>query len=788
MSEGFPPRNDSLRDGIWSRLAEIFLSRRSLFLRPFFLLLTVGILMISVPILVLYWRTERAVRESIHLRSVESLAQVRSFFHSQHTDTISLLLSLSRDRRIEELMYNNQPTLLEMYFALERMDEAVAVSEGVHALIVVNPEANMQYSTLDGPARATDLMRAVGMSPAPVERDGWWPLYQYVPISYDGGDYLAVIAPGRTVAAPRTRGILVVLIAAVQLHELMSAGNPTLEDGLVVVNRSGVVLSHGDGGTVGAQFAPAEWVERVLGDENGETSFVAETADGRVLVSAVRELRSDWIFFNVLYEGYAFERLSTLRNFVLTLIVVAATCLVFVVLFTSARLYAPVRRAVAFAEEVRSQLEVIDEQATQAGEGVQTELLFDRTMERLYRVNRQLALHKRYRIEEVLRGVLEGRLHYDAFADVSEELSLVRGSPLMVVTAVRIDTMNAALRGRPTLSPALLRDELIAVIGEELDSQGYVIDMGGDSVAAILELVRWDGGTIRDYVTTRLASVRERFVRRRGLTVTIGVADPVVDFAALPISYTEAKIATDYRFAVGTGRTLFYSELEERSLAPYHFPQDEAEGAVESLKRGDDASALSRVDAILERTRSNSYENYAFSVQLLIHLFFRCFRDSELFLQSELSFFRRLREDLSWAETIDDVGDELERWFRRYVRRGRPDHARERSRLVERSLAVITGSFTDPNLSSDSVAATLSVSTNYVRQMVKSLTGLSIAEHINKHRLDYCKERLLDGEQTVKEIARAAGFVSYNSFFSTFRRYYGMTPGTFRRTRATRHT
>ena len=130
----------------------------------------------------------------------------------------------------------------------------------------------------------------------------------------------------------------------------------------------------------------------------------------------------------------------------------------------------------------------------------------------------------------------------------------------------------------------------------------------------------------------------------------------------------------------------------------------------------------------------------------------------------------------------------MERWFRRYVRRGRPDHARERSRLVERSLAVITGSFTDPNLSSDSVAATLSVSTNYVRQVVKSLTGLSIAEHINKHRLDYCKERLLDGEQTVKEIARAAGFVSYNSFFSTFRRYYGMTPGTFRRTRATRHT
>ncbi len=753
--------------------------------RHLILLLTVGVVAVSVPILVLYWRSERAVRESIHLRSVESLAQVRHFFRSQHTDTISLLLSLSRDRTVERLMYSDDPPLLDVYFALERLDDAVAVSEVINALVVVNVEAEIQYSTVDGPGTGSEFLDAIQSGALFAGGDGVWPFYQYLPVTYRDADHLAVIAPGGALRSHGERGLIVVLIAAAQLRELMTAGNPTLEDGLVVVNRNGVVLSHRDGSTMGSPFAPSLWIEEILGDETGETSFLAETADGRVLVSAVREPTADWMFFNVLYEGRAFERLSALRNFVLTLIAIAVASLVFVLLFTSLRLYAPVRRAVAFAEEVRSQLAATDERATQIGEGVQTELLFDRTVERLHRLNRQLALHKHHHIEEVLRGVLEGRLHYDAFADVSEELSLVRGSPLMVVTAVRIDNMNGALRDQPALSPALLRDELVAAACEELGARVHVIDMGGDRIAAIVELVRWDGPTIRDHVTARFAPLRERFARRRGLTVTIGVADPIMDFASLPIAYTEARIATDYRFAFGSGRTLFYSELEERSLAPYHFPQEEAEAAVESLRRGDAGAALSRVQAILERTQSNSYENYAFSVQLLIHLLFRCFRDSGLFLQSELSFFRRLREDLAWAETVDEVANELERWFQRYVRRGKPDHARRRTDLVERSLALIADSFTDPNLSSDSVAATLEVSTNHVRQVVKSLTGFSIAEHINKHRLDYCREHLLDGDRTVKEIASDAGFVSYNSFFSTFRRYYGMTPGTFRRTHGT---
>lgn len=684
-------------------------------------------------------------------------------------------------------MHADEPTLLDMYFALERLDEAVAVSEAVYALVAVNIEANTQYSTVDGPGRATDLLHAIETGAASIAGDGRWPIYQYVPITYNGRRYLAVISPGGTASAPRERGMLIVLIAAARLHELMTTGNPTLEDGLVVVNRSGIVLSRRDEGTIGVRFAPSEWVQEVLDAERGETSFVTETLDGPVLVSAVREPSADWMYFSTLYEGRAFERLSTLRSFVVTLIVGAAVCMVIVLLLTSERLYAPVRRAVDFAEEVRNQLAATDEQATRAGEGVHIDLLFDRTMERLQRLNRQLALHKHHHIEEVLRGMLEGRLHYDAFGDAAEELSLVRGSPLTVVTAVRIDNMNGTLRDQPALSPALLRDELTAAAVAELGAEGHVIDMGGDRIAAILELVRRDDGTLRDLLTARLDPVRERFSRRLGLSVTIGVADSIVGFAALPTAYNEAKIATDYRFAFGRGRTLFYSELEERSLAPYHFPQEEAEAAVEALKRGDPAAALSRAGTILERTQSNSYENYTFSVQLLMHLFFRCFRDSGLFLQSELSSFRRLREDLSWAETLYEVSGELERWFQRYARRSKPDHARERSRLVERSLTIIADSFNDPNLSSDSVAEAVGVSTNYIRQVVKSLTGLSIAEHINKLRLDYCREQLLVGDRTVKEIARDAGFVSYNSFFSTFRRYFGMTPGIFRRTRGTPH-
>jgi AraC-like DNA-binding protein/uncharacterized membrane protein len=89
--------------------------------------------------------------------------------------------------------------------------------------------------------------------------------------------------------------------------------------------------------------------------------------------------------------------------------------------------------------------------------------------------------------------------------------------------------------------------------------------------------------------------------------------------------------------------------------------------------------------------------------------------------------------------------------------------------------------YLQPGLKLAQLAQQLGTRPNYLSQVINSCAGESFFDYINRHRVSYASERLLEATGlTIAEIALEAGFSSQNIFNKHFRKYAGCTPSQYR--------
>ncbi|GLX77140.1 hypothetical protein tinsulaeT_04800 [Thalassotalea insulae] len=84
------------------------------------------------------------------------------------------------------------------------------------------------------------------------------------------------------------------------------------------------------------------------------------------------------------------------------------------------------------------------------------------------------------------------------------------------------------------------------------------------------------------------------------------------------------------------------------------------------------------------------------------------------------------------------------------------------------------------NLSLPELAQQLVVPANYLSQTLNEHLGESFFDYINRWRAEYAKELLIEGKLSILDIAMASGFNAKSSFYKSFKKHTGTTPGQFK--------
>ena len=101
------------------------------------------------------------------------------------------------------------------------------------------------------------------------------------------------------------------------------------------------------------------------------------------------------------------------------------------------------------------------------------------------------------------------------------------------------------------------------------------------------------------------------------------------------------------------------------------------------------------------------------------------------------------------------------------------------ARLAGRADALIRTHFHEP-LSTSSVARTLRCNPDYLGRVFQNVYGCTLTDALHQRRLKFARRLLLEGDETVEQIAVSCGFRDVTYFRRLFKRREGVSPRAFR--------
>ncbi len=100
--------------------------------------------------------------------------------------------------------------------------------------------------------------------------------------------------------------------------------------------------------------------------------------------------------------------------------------------------------------------------------------------------------------------------------------------------------------------------------------------------------------------------------------------------------------------------------------------------------------------------------------------------------------------------------------------------------LVEKAISYIGNTYSDLDLSLDSVAEELYISPYYLSHVFKDELGMTFIEFLTKVRLEEAKKLLRNGNQNMIEIAEKVGYANSSYFSKVFKKHEGVTPTNYK--------
>ena len=88
--------------------------------------------------------------------------------------------------------------------------------------------------------------------------------------------------------------------------------------------------------------------------------------------------------------------------------------------------------------------------------------------------------------------------------------------------------------------------------------------------------------------------------------------------------------------------------------------------------------------------------------------------------------------------------------------------------------------YDDPELYGKTIANQFGLSEKYLYTYFKKHTGIGLSEYLSMKRLKEAAALLADTDLSIQDIAIKVGFNSHNTFYKSFKRYYGCNPSEYR--------
>lgn len=487
----------------------------------------------------------------------------------------------------------------------------------------------------------------------------------------------------------------------------------------------------------------------------------------------------DWTFIETIPKSVILGKITVLRNTSLILFFVLFVASLTVIVLISKRVYSPIQELIS--RVMRQHQAEKPGPAFSANELDYLSNVFTAQRDQIHELTEQRRHNKAWGRERFLRDLL-GETYYSAAEIEAQfvEWEIALPQDQLSVAIFRIDRFPEFSDTYSEKDRRLLRYAMSNIIQESLQSSKHkllTVDMGDDHVAVVLSAPLSEEFARKLQVSQQLI---EQYLSV-GTTVAWGRTLPAL--TDMHEIYMETYELTQERFRFGHRALVVRAWLPDAPGELYHLPVDKERQIAQALPKGNAATVLEVIRSSVDKLRAIPYFECKMSLITLFMDIRRLMQEYSVQPLPSSWGLTSIEKQITQQETMDNVVP----WIEALVTKTLDDIAAARSlsknaALIEQADRFIDEQLTDPNLSATMLADHLGLSVNYFRSLYKAETNQSVTDKISEKRLDCICRELLASDSPIEPIVQHFGFTSLNTFYTIFKKAYGMTPAQYRRT------
>ncbi|HYF95255.1 MAG TPA: response regulator [Symbiobacteriaceae bacterium] len=343
---------------------------------------------------------------------------------------------------------------------------------------------------------------------------------------------------------------------------------------------------------------------------------------------------------------------------------------------------------------------------------------------------------------------------------------------------------GSAANGADVSQDGALRNLIRAALGPLYGQRLEIFPLGDEWLWAGNVAEGADRGALR----ATLQQLREQILTETGLPAVVGVGGVCRKLAELHKSYAEARRALGARDDLPQQSIFLYEELAagrpqaESALVDPEMTAREAK-ILQQMQAGRYAQAIDAAELWLEHLRRHPEYSRRQVRARAIGLLMGLQRTTQVQSIPAIRWKEELIEGISLLPTVESV-DELATLMTKYLQHlvGILSSHRPVHRTVEAAVKLVAVSYQHSNLTLESVAREVFVSTSYLSTLFKQEMGIGFLDYLHQYRIDRAKELLAREPLKVFAVAKLVGYQDERHFSATFKKWTGISPSRFQRT------
>ncbi|NIK77607.1 AraC-like DNA-binding protein [Paenibacillus castaneae] len=733
---------------------------------------------------------ERSVKSIQEESNLKVLSQIQ-YNLSYMNDIITRLSNfVFRDHFLIPLMFNDDLPKMDLIRGHRQMSNIMESSSFLHSMVIYNKSQSELHGTsssllLDGGV-TKEKIRSVLMDPSHPQ-----PTNRLIPMSLEENDgridTFAFIVTDSLKPFTGSQSAIILFIKSDWVFDSlrkMNVASNRDQGEIYIQTQNGQLLSSNPNAPYMADRDQAHIQQLVSADKSVDqhtSGFVIDQLSReKEMVTYMDDGLGAWTILYIQSYDKLMEEITQTRNQSLLLSGLFLLLAVGVSIWLSYKLYNPIE---IMLKRIRPHLS--DDRQNNTGSVDELGIMSDTYMklsEKLNEISSEQIVSKYYIRRFLTDSQLFSHLDMQHLIEKHELNISVRDE--LLVCVMKIDNY-AAYDNNITGSSKKLYNFAIVNISQEIMRRHYpceVVEIRGDHIVLILSRNAYDQNGLFEQVAPLLSEIQDTIERYYSISLSCGISDVISQYPFLSTAYTQALRLSQYMIVKGHKAIIRSDDIKENLASKQMSLPDSIERKlVEALKKGQLTNVGTELEKAFSLIAGFNYDDMIRTVSNLAWIIKSAASDiSEnriVAFTVDIDYIHQIAQE---KETLEEMYLSLLSLCAKICEGQRPSNMERNEMMLETVKELIEQKFPDINLSQQSIAMTVKLSSAYIGKLFKENYKMSITEYMNEVRLNHAQALLVQDNYTIAEIMDKCGYANQSYFFRLFKGKVGSTPKEYR--------